>query len=615
MKRRDSTGRDGGGRAASRPAPGPRFRRGPLRRLRDPAQAAEAGQQRLPPAGADAGHPVERRTERVGPAALAVEGDGETVRLVPGPFEEVERRGVPGQLERFRSPGQEDLLLALRETRVRDVGEPEVVEGGGRRAELAAPAVHQDQVRKLRSLGEHPPVAAEHDLAHRGVVVGFPLDGADAELPVSRGERLAALEDHHRGHHLAPAQVGDVEGFDAARLGGELEGLLERADPGGGLPSGLPEVEVERQPRVPAHEVHHAAAGALHRDVDLDPSAAFLAEPVGHQFALGEVERRLDPGRGHAPHLVELLHRRFHEPRVVHRRQVGKRERVPVHHLAAPDQEHLQLGAVPFPVEAEHVAGLALGGGHLLAVVQLREQLQAVAQPRGLLEAFGFGLLAHAPGQRGREFGGPAEQEQPGGLRRLPVFLHRADRVHAGRDAAADLVLEARTRALPVELLAAVPDAEEPVHQAHAAAGQARREIGARVHRAVGAGAPDDVDPRVLLVHREPDERRVLVVPEEDVVAGPARLDEVVLEVQGLARGVGEHHLHVGDLGEQVALAGVGRRGAEVREHPRLHRSRLADVQRLPLGGAEEVDPGALGEPGDLVLKTGGGTGRHLREV
>ena len=87
------------------------------------------------------------------------------------------------------------------------------------------------------------------------------------------------------------------------------------------------------------------------------------------------------------------------------------------------------------------------------------------------------------------------------------------------------------------------------MHQTHAPAGEARREIRARVGGPVGAGAADNVDPRVGLVHGEPDERRVLVVPQQDVVAGPAGLDEVVLEMQGLARGVGEHHLHIGDLG------------------------------------------------------------------
>ena len=542
-----------------------------------------------------------------------MEGDGEAVRFVPGALEKLEGRGVPGEAQRLRRTGQEDLLLLLREARMGDVGESEVVEGGGRRAELAAPSVHQDQVRKLLSLGEHPPVAAEHDLAHGGVVVGLSLDGTDPEAPVGRRERFAALEHHHGSHHLAPAQVGDVERLDAAGLGGKLEGFVEGAHPRGGLPSGLPEVEIEGQPRVPADEVHHTAARALHRNVDLDAPAALFPEPFGHELAFRKVERRFNARRGHAPHLVELLHRRFHEARVVHRRQVGERERIPVHHLPAPHQEHLQLGAVAFPVQTENVAGPAVGRRHLLAVVQFGEELQAVAQPGRLLEAFRFGLLAHAARERGRDFAVAPHQEEPRRLRRLPVFLHRADRVHAGRDAAADLVLQAGARPFPVELLAAVPDAEEPVHQAHAPPGETGREVGTRVHGAVGAGAANDVHPRVLLVHREPDERRVLVVPQEDVVAGPARLDEVVLEVEGLPRGIGEHHLHVRDLGEQVPLAGVGRRGAEVRQHPRLHRSGLADIERLPLGGAEEIDPGALREQSDLVLKTGRKTGRHSR--
>ena len=47
-----------------------------------------------------------------------------------------------------------------------NVGETEVVERGGCGTELAAPPVHQDQIRKLLPLGEHPPVAAEHHLVH-----------------------------------------------------------------------------------------------------------------------------------------------------------------------------------------------------------------------------------------------------------------------------------------------------------------------------------------------------------------------------------------------------------------------------------------------------------------
>ena len=241
-------------------------------------------------------------------------------------------------------------------------------------------------------------------------------------------------------------------------------------------------------------------------NVDLDAAAALLAEPLRHQLAFGESRSGASMrGRGHAPHLVELLHRRFHEARVVHRRQLGQREGVPIHHLAAPDQEHLQLGAIPFPVEAEHVAGPCprrrpSSGRSFSSASSFRLSRSRAASSK---------RSASASSRMRRVSEVESSVVRPSRKSRAASDVSRysstgTDRVHAGGDAAADLVLEAGARALPVELFAAVPDAEEPVHQAHAPAGQTRREIGTRVHRAVGAGAPDDVDPRVLLVHSEP---------------------------------------------------------------------------------------------------------------
>ena len=328
-----------------------------------PAQAAEAGQQRLPAARADAGHRIERRTERLGPARPAVEGDGEAVGFVARPLQKLQRRGGPGQPQRFRRAGEEDLLLALRQPGVRQVAEAEVVECGGGGSELAPPPVHQNEVGQFLPLGEHPPVAAEHHFPHGGVVVGLPRHRLDAELPVGRGQRLPALEDDHRGHHLPSAEVRDVERLDAPGLDGQPERLPEGPHPRRRLPARLPEVEIERQPGVPRHQVHHPAAGALRRNMDLHPSAALLPQPVGHQLAPREVERGLDLRWRRPSEFVELLHRRLDQAGVVGRGQFLEREGVPVHHLAAPDEEDLQLGAVALPVEAEDIARPPVGGG------------------------------------------------------------------------------------------------------------------------------------------------------------------------------------------------------------------------------------------------------------
>ena len=119
------------------------------------------------------------------------------------------------------------------------------------------------------------------------------------------------------------AQIRNVERFNAAGLDGELERFLQGADPGGSLPARFPEVEIEGETGVPADQIHHPAAGALHGNVDLDPAAALFREPVRDQLAFGKIERRFDPRRRTAPHLVELFHRRFHEPGIVHRGQIG----------------------------------------------------------------------------------------------------------------------------------------------------------------------------------------------------------------------------------------------------------------------------------------------------
>ena len=237
-----------------------------------------------------------------------MEGDREAVRFVAGAFQQLASRGSGGQPERVGGAGQPDLLLALGQRRVGEVAESQVAERGGRRGELAPAAVEQDQVGEFLPLGQHPAVAAEHHLPHRGVVVRLAGGGADAELPVGGRERLAPFDDHHRGDDLLPLEVGDVEGLDPVRGRGEPERLPERPDARRRFPPGFPEVEVEGQPGVAADQVHHPPAAALDRYGDLDAGAALFAEPVRDQLAFREVERGLDAGRRPAPQFVELLH-------------------------------------------------------------------------------------------------------------------------------------------------------------------------------------------------------------------------------------------------------------------------------------------------------------------
>ena len=82
-----------------------------------------------------------------------------------------------------------------------------------------------------------------------------------------------------------------------------------------------------------------------------------------------------------------------------------------------------------------------------------------------------------------------AFEEQPRQLDRAAVLLRRADRVDARRDAALDVVFEARPAALAGDHLVARPDAEQPVRQRHRLAREVRRQERAGVEAAVALDA------------------------------------------------------------------------------------------------------------------------------
>ena len=174
------------------------------------------------------------------------------------------------------------------------------------RAELARPAVDDDQVRQRRErlvalgvvrrevllalpLRQAP---AEH-LLHRREVVGHALGRpADVEAPVVGLLRRAALEDDHRRGRVRAHEVRDVEALDAQRERVEPQrGLqaVERLDALLAAALDLQPLGVERELRVALGEVEDAALVAALGAADLDAAAA----------ALGRAARRAPgPRRG-----------------------------------------------------------------------------------------------------------------------------------------------------------------------------------------------------------------------------------------------------------------------------------------------------------------------------
>jgi hypothetical protein len=95
----------------------------------------------------------------------------------------------------------------------------------------------------------------------------------------------------------------------------------------------------------------------------------------------------------------------------------------------------------------------------------------------------------------------------------------------------------------------------------------------------------------------------VLVVPQDDVVAGAVPPHQVGLEHEGLELVVGHDVLEVADLAHERVGLGISRpRLLEIRPDATPQGRGLADVQDLLFAVPIEVDPRPVRHPGDLLV-------------
>src|SRR5581483_2771978 len=122
------------------------------------------------------------------------------------------------------------------------------------------------------------------------------------------------------------------------------------------------------------------------------------------------------------------------------------------------------------------------------------------------------------------------------------------------------------------------------------------------VARPVLLHPPGHHQPRELLVGGELEERVVLVVAEDDVVAGPVLLDQRRLEDHRLELVCGDDVLEVPDVADEGVGLGIAGAGLlEVRADAAPQRGRLADVDDLALCVLVEIDPGPVRDLFELL--------------
>src|SRR5580704_16441724 len=113
------------------------------------AHRAEVLEQRGAPGRAEPGHVVERAGGGRLAALLPMVSDGEPVRLVPDPLQQVQPLAAARQDDRVLLTRQPHLFQALGQAADRDVVDAEFAQGPRRRGGLQGPAVHHDQVGRV----------------------------------------------------------------------------------------------------------------------------------------------------------------------------------------------------------------------------------------------------------------------------------------------------------------------------------------------------------------------------------------------------------------------------------------------------------------------------------
>ena len=272
---------------------------------------------------------------------------------------------------------------------------------------------------------------------------------------------------------------------------------------------------------------------------------------------------------------------RQHFGRVRERRPRKERRRAEA--AAAPD-EHQGDAELPAPRRHGDDVGVVIGPRrHDLLRLQRLQVRQLIAQPRRLLEFQALGCGFHAPPEILLNLV-VTPLEHLDGRPHVAGVAVLGDEPDARGGASLNLVLQAGTRAVREIGVLAVAQPEELLQLLQGLANRTRRRVRPEEPAGLLARAPIEREARKIVARVEMQERKALVVAEQDVEARAMRLDEVELEQQRLGVGVRDGDFHAGGLRHQRLNLGVHVARLEVGAHPALQVSRLADVENLALG-------------------------------
>ncbi len=379
----------------------------------------------------------------------------------------------------------------------------------------------------------------------------------------------------------------------------------------------LIEASLIRHRGVPGRQIEQTALLAALGNQQPDSVPGSARKPAFEHLGVGVAEagRQVDLRR-RGPVGVELLQRRLQHVALatvaLWRRTRARIQRLaqlrgqldPLDHPSPTHLEDLHHRPGRPELQPERVAVAELDPGHLLMPRVLGfDRPDRVAQLRRLLEALVGRRLDHPLTQPLDQLVAPSFEEQLRVSHRDPILLFRAQFTDARRDTPLDVVLQARPAAFARNHLVARPHPKQPMRQRHRSPRQLGWQEWTGVVVLVPLRLPRDQDAGKCLAGGQLQVGVVLVVAQEDVVAGILLLDQVVLERQRLDHRVGDDGLEPCRLVEERVDARAHALRAEVAAHPVPEHARLADVQGFTRLVRVDVDPGLFGKTGYLGLE------------
>ena len=336
-------------------------------------------------------------------------------------------------------------------------------------------------------------------------------------------------------NRLLAADIRDVDAFDLVRVAAQVQGFSEGCRQG--FPGLLfPVLFRKNLGGVLAGHGHELQAWTPLRYLQPDRGLAQFRQPLLQQDGIFRLQRQQQFGWRLSFRGI-ILDNGLCQDGLVRAERIGEEKGLGAGDHAGPDKEDGDSYRGVMARQAEDILVPGMFGGDDLPLQGVLQSPELIPEQRRFLKAQVPGCRLHFLLQRLCQLLVASLQHHEHPLDHGLVGLG-VDRHGAGPQAVAELKIQ--TWPVAGSDLGAAAQGEEGLQQPDGFPHGGDRGIGPEIAAAVPDASAGDRDPWPFILDRDLDQRIVLVIAQDDVVAGPVLFDERGLEDQGLFLGGGE---------------------------------------------------------------------------